>query len=110
MEKKKNPKADLEKSRNIFFLIGLVIAMGAVFVAFNISTKTSNAEIFGRIEEVFIDEEPIIPTRDPEKIEEIKPQKQPDIQELVIVDNETTDDGDIFIDAETDEDEGFDYK
>jgi protein TonB len=110
MEKKKNPKADLEKSRNIFFLIGLVIAMGAVFAAFNISTKTSNAEIFGRIEEVFIDEEPIIPTRDPEKIEEIKPQKQPDIQELVIVDNETTDDGDIFIDAETDEDEGFDYK
>jgi protein TonB len=60
--------------------------------------------------EVFFDEEPIIPTRDPEKIEEIKPQKQPDIQELVIVDNETTDDGDIFIDAETDEDEGFDYK
>jgi hypothetical protein len=39
MEKKKNPKADLEKSRNIFFLIGLVIAMGAVFAAFNISTK-----------------------------------------------------------------------
>lgn len=108
MEKKKNPKADLEKSRGMFFLIGLVVAMAAVFTAFNISTKTSTVEVFGRIDEVFIDEDPIMPTRDPEKIEEIKPQKQPDIQELVIVDNETNDDEDIFVDSEANEADSYD--
>ena len=77
--------------------------MGAVFAAFNISTKTSPIKEIGRMEEIFFDDDPIMPTRDPEKIEQIKPQKQLDIQELVIVDDENTDDGDIFIDSEADE-------
>jgi hypothetical protein len=67
MEKKKNPKADLEKSRSIFFLIGLIVAMGAVFAAFNVSTKTSQVEEIGRMDEIFFEDDPIMATRQPEE-------------------------------------------
>ncbi len=37
MELKKNPKADLEKAKSIFFLVGLLVALAAV-LAFNVSS------------------------------------------------------------------------
>ncbi len=40
MEAKKNPKANLEKSRSIFFLIGMLISMVLVLAAFNYATET----------------------------------------------------------------------
>ncbi|MCQ2973720.1 MAG: hypothetical protein MJ211_02780 [Bacteroidales bacterium] len=35
MESKKNPKADLEKGRVLFFLIGLLISLLIVFILLN---------------------------------------------------------------------------
>ena len=58
MEKKKSLKADLESKRNLFFLIGLVVALGFVFMAFEWKTNPRKAEITGgtpvyKIEEQF---------------------------------------------------------
>jgi len=108
MEKKKNSKADLEKSKSIFFLIGLVVASGLVFAAFNISTKTSPIKDIGGISEVFIEDDPIMPTRHPEEIEVIKPTPQV-IEALNIVDDtEETRDIEIF-DPEDDGSEVIDF-
>jgi periplasmic protein TonB len=38
MEQKKNPNADLEKWRSIFFLSGILISLMAVLIAFNVSS------------------------------------------------------------------------
>ena len=111
MEKKKNPKADLEKSRGIFFLIGLVIAMGGVFAAFNVSTTTSQTGTLEYIKEVDFESEDIPLIRDEIKKEVIVQPKNQDIQELLIVDNEDESaDDDIFIDSETNEDDIIDYQ
>lgn len=110
MEKKKNPKVDLEKSRGVFFLIGLVIAMGAVFAAFNISTKTSQIGILNENKEVFFEEDEIMITK-PDDVKVIIKPKQTDIEELVIVkDDSNTDDDDLFIDTEGGEDDVIDYQ
>ena len=35
MELKKSPKADLESKKNIFFMLGLVVALGLHFLLLN---------------------------------------------------------------------------
>ena len=104
MELKKNPKADLEKSKNIFFLIGLTVALGAVLVAFNVSSTTSTVEELDRVEEVNFEDEVIQQTRQ----EEIKTPPPPPPQQVVEVLNIVDDEQDIeeeFLptDAEADE-------
>ena len=82
MEKKKNPKADLEKSRSIFFLIGLIVAMGAVFTAFNISTKTSSPIDISMNKAIPFEDEviPITRTETEKKVEQKK--QEIEIKEL----------------------------
>ncbi len=72
MELKKNPKADLEKSKSIFFLIGLAIALGVVLVAFNVSSTKAVVEELERVEEVNFEDEVIQQTR-----QETPPQATP---------------------------------
>jgi periplasmic protein TonB len=93
MEKKKNPKADLEKSRSIFFLIGLMVALGAVFAAFNHSTRTSNVEILAGTSEIFFEEDEVLQIPQDDKKEIIQPKQQQVIDIISIVDDteETTD-------------------
>ena len=93
MEKKKNSKADLEKSRSIFFLVGLVLALGAVFAAFNISTKTSMVDGLERIDGINFEEEEVMLIRPEEKKEVIQPKPKQVVEILSIVDDkeETTD-------------------
>jgi len=88
MELKKNPKADLEKSKNIFFLIGLFVALGAVLVAFNVSSKTSMVEDLERVEEVNFEDEVIQQTRQEQQIETPPPPPQQVVEVLNIVDDE----------------------
>lgn len=61
MEIKKTPRADLENKKNIFFEIGLLVAVAAVFLAFE--WKTSQAELsdFITVSEEIVDEEIMIP-------------------------------------------------
>lgn len=88
MELKKNSKANLDKSRSIFFLIGMLISLALVFFAFNYATETSPIKDLGRIDEAYIDDD-IVPIVRPEKIEEIKPPTpKPDIVELAIVEDD----------------------
>ncbi|NJO90102.1 MAG: energy transducer TonB [Chloroflexia bacterium] len=88
MEKKKNPKADLEKSRSIFFLIGLIVAMGGVFAAFNISTEITSPTDISMNDAISFEDQLIpITEREPEKQVEQKKQEIK-LEELIIVEDD----------------------
>ncbi len=88
MELKKNPKADLEKSKSIFFLIGLAFALAVVLVAFNVSSSKAVVEELERTEEVNFEDDVIQQTRQ-EKPPEATPPPPPKqvVEVLNIVDN-----------------------
>lgn len=88
MEIKKNPKKDLELSKNIFFQAGLVFALFVVFVAFEWKTYDKVAESDLDLAPFFVIEEEIEITR-PEEPEPPAPQ----VPEIVVVedDEEITD-------------------
>lgn len=91
MELKKNPEADLEKKRNLFFQIGLVVALALILFAFEYNMMPSDESTFvvqntGKVEEEIV---PIT------KQEEIKPQTPPppavtDVLEIVENNQEIT--------------------
>lgn len=88
MELKKLKKANLEEKRNAFFLLGLVIALGATLLAFEWTTKSSKAESLGSIMSMEVEEQIIPITRE----QEIKPPPPPPppkvVEVLNIVDDE----------------------
>ena len=60
MELKKNPKADLEKRRGLFLEIGLVVAMAAALVAFEMKSydkedKEQANALVKKFQEIFKD-------------------------------------------------------
>lgn len=104
MELKKNPKADLEKSKSIFFLIGLVVALGAILYAFNASSTQAVVEELERVEEVNFEDEVIQQTRQEKPPEVTPPPPKQEIAELNIVDDEEDIDEEFIPqDAEADE-------
>ncbi len=88
MELKKNPKADLEKSKSIFFLIGLAVALAVVLVAFSVSSTKAVVEELERVEEVNFEDEVVQQTRQ-EKPPEATPPPPPQqvVEVLNIVDD-----------------------
>lgn len=88
MELKKNPKADLESKRNMFVLLGLVIALGIVLTAFNLNDAVRSAETFGPLMAEGPDDEIMPVTRQ----EEVKPPPPPPppqvVEQLNIVDDD----------------------
>jgi protein TonB len=88
MELKKSTKADLEVKKNMFFLIGLVAALGITLVAFEWSTKPQKADSLGSIQTQEVEEEIIPITRE----QEVKPPPPPPppkvVEVLTIVDND----------------------
>ena len=75
MERKKNPKADLESKKDIFLLIGLIIALSVSIWAYE--SKSYNALVldgFGDLEIDALDEEDIEITRP----DEVKPPPPPE--------------------------------
>ena len=87
MENKKSPKADLENKRNMFLLLGLVIALGVVLVAFEYKISPKKTELLGQVQYTEIEEEFIPVTREPE----VKPPPPPPpqvVEVLNIVDDE----------------------
>ncbi|NCB09432.1 MAG: energy transducer TonB, partial [Bacteroidia bacterium] len=81
MEAKKSTKADLENKKNLFFLIGLVIALGASFLAFEWETKAEKADSLGVIRTQDVEEEIIPVTRE----NEVKPPPPPPPPKVVEV-------------------------
>lgn len=104
MEVKKTPKADLENKRNIFLMIGLVLALAIVLFAFEWKTTPKKTESLGQIETQEVEEEFIPITRE----QEVKPPEPPPppkvVEVLNIVDDDVEIDDELVIeDTEADE-------
>lgn len=91
MELKKNPKADLEKRRGLYLEIGLVVALVACLVAFEVKSYDSEeSEGFQReVEEIV--EEQVIQT----DIQEPPPPPPPEAPEVTTVIEVVSDDKEI---------------
>ena len=59
MELKKNPKADLENKRGVFFMIGLVLVMAVILLAFEWKTYEQGPNSLGTLQVDEIEEEMI---------------------------------------------------
>jgi len=92
MELKKNPKADLEKRRGLYLEIGLVVALVAALVAFNV--KSYDREVKDAIERDAVQEpEEIIIQTDIQELPPPPPPEQPEVTtvlEVVADDKEIT--------------------
>ncbi len=103
MELKKTPKADLENKKQLYFMIGLVIALGITLVGFEWTTKPSKASSLGAVSAVTVEEEIIPVTRE----QEVKPPPPPPpkvIEVLNIVDDNVKIDDELHIeDSEADD-------
>ncbi len=104
MEVKKSPKVDLEGKRNVYFMIGLVVSLGIMLLAFEWTAKPTKADSLGSINVADVEEEIIPITRE----QEIKPPPPPPppkvVEVLNIVDDKTViDDDDLMIDTEADD-------
>ncbi|MBP5210969.1 MAG: energy transducer TonB [Bacteroidales bacterium] len=78
MEIKKSPKADLTKTVTLFREIGLIVALGVLFLAFEWQSKEKTSSIFDNQEVVVIEEEIIPITQE----QPIQPQEMPKIPVL----------------------------
>lgn len=110
MEVKKSPKADLEKQKLLFTQIGLVVALGLMFVAFEwAQTDVKASDIFVMPEEVL--EEEAIPVTRQEEIKPPPPPPPPRFTEVLnIVDNDVELEEELEIeDMEIDEDTEVDF-
>lgn len=103
MELKKSPKADLENKKNVYFMIGLVVALGIILLAFEWTTQPSKADSLGSINALDVEEEIIPITRE----QEIKPPPPPPppkvVEVLNIVDDDVEIDDELHIDTEADD-------
>jgi len=86
MELKKNPKADLDKKRSIFFQIGLAIALSVILFAFELKLEPDNNNAFAQGPNALIDDE-IIPITKQEEIKTPPPPPPPVQEVLEIVEN-----------------------
>lgn len=88
MEVKKSPKVELESKKNVFFMIGLVVALGLTLLAFEWTAKPKKAESLGSVQAQAVEEEMIPVTRE----QEVKPPPPPPPPKVVEVLNIVDDD------------------
>lgn len=104
MELKKNPKADLENRRGLYLEIGLVVALVASLVAFNVKSYDKEVKDAFQREAVQEEEEIIIQT----DIQEPPPPPPPEVPEVTTVIEVVADDKEIknelVVNAEVTED------
>lgn len=98
MEIKKNPKADLQNKKALFFEIGLAVSLGIVLLAFEwTSTDTVNVEL-AQTTEVKVEQE-IIPITNRDEVKPPEPPKQITVSDVIkVVDDNVNvnDNTDIF--------------
>lgn len=97
MELKKTPKADLENKKQLYFMIGLVLALGIMLVGFEWTSKPTKADSLGTVGAVEVEEEIIPVTRE----QEVKPPPPPPpkvIEVLNILDDDVKIDDELQID------------
>ncbi len=104
MELKKSPKVELEGKKNVFFMIGLVVALGVTLLAFEWTTKPSKAESLGTLQTQEVEEEIIPITRE----QEVKPPPPPPPPKVAEVLNIVDDDVEIEDELEIEDTEADD--
>lgn len=101
MEVKKSPKADLENKRNLFLMLGLVVALGVILAAFEYKTTPKKADSLGQVEMQAVEEE-IIPITREQEVQPPPPPPPPQVVEVLnIVDDDVEIEDELFIE-ETD--------
>lgn len=100
MELKKNPKADLEKSKGLFFEIGLAVALGLCLLAFEWKTYEIVNDGLGQLQVELLEEE-IIPITQQQYTP--PPPPPPQTVELEIVEDDEEVEEDVKIDTEADQ-------
>ncbi|MBT8283961.1 energy transducer TonB [Muriicola sp. SD30] len=117
MELKKNPKADLRKNSGLYFVLGLVVVMLLVFIAFEWKTydKVADYDISLNVEDALDEEVPMTeqiktpppppPPAAPEVIEVVEDEEE--VEETVIESTETSQEEEIIEveDVEVEEDD-----
>lgn len=89
MEVKKSPKVDLKKMRGTWLLVGYVIVLALMFVAFEWTQRDVKVATDSGVQDVFFEEE-IIPITQLEEIKAPPPPEAPSVAEvLTIVDDKT---------------------
>jgi periplasmic protein TonB len=87
MELKKSPKADLEKNKRIFLMLGLVLALGITLLAFEWKSRPSKVSSLGNLEVAEVEDE-VIPITRQEQVQPPPPPPPPQVIEVLkIVDN-----------------------
>lgn len=104
MDLKKSEKADLENKKNVFFMFGLVVALGVILLAFEWTSKQSKADSLGAIQSQEVEEEIIPITRE----QEVKPPPPPPPPKVVEVLNIVEDDVKIDDELQIDDSEADD--
>ncbi len=104
MDLKKSTKADLENKRNLFLMLGLVIALGVTLLAFEWTSKPAKIEGLGDLNAQEVEEEIIPITRE----QEIKPPPPPPPPKVVEVLNIVEDDVQIEDELEIEDSEADD--
>jgi len=104
MECKKSPKANLEKSRGLFFEIGLVITLAITLIAFE-WTGSGRTQMNYETPENFTLEEEIMPITRHEDIVKPPPPPMPEISEIlnIVEDDFEVENEFIIADAEADQ-------
>lgn len=103
MELKKSPKADLENKRNVYLMLGLVVSLGIILLAFEWTAKPKKADSLGSINAVDVEEE-IIPITREQEIKPPPPPPPPKVVEILnIVDDDVEIDDELHIDTEADD-------
>jgi protein TonB len=101
MEVKKSPKADLENKRNVFLMVGLVIALGLVLAAFEYKTAPQKTGSLGQVQMQEVEEE-IIPITREQEVQPPPPPPPPQVVEVLnIVDDDVEIEDELMIE-ETD--------
>ena len=104
MEVKKNPKANLEKSKGIFLEIGYVVVLAIILIAFQWKDTGESISTLGELGDMDIEEEIIPITRQ----EEVKPPPPPPpqvVEQLNIVEDDVEIEEELEIeDTEADQD------
>jgi len=91
MELKKNPKADLRRYSGIFLEIGMILSLGIMLFAFNITQREKTSSNLGELDDMVAEEEIIPITRQ----QEIKPPPPPEPPKVTEVLNIVEDDVEI---------------
>jgi len=107
MERKKTKKANLESRKGLFFIIGVVVTLATILVAFEwTSNPIDNSKDVAYINDIQFEEEMMVTRREEPK----PPVKQPDIKTVIdIVDDDVIIEDEITFDIEVDDNTEYNF-